>query len=1656
MKWTMFVLAASVATVGFAVDGTWEAGRTSNWGDTASWVDGVIPDGGTANLAYNGDLTLGTGNPAIARLVFTGSGNCYLRDGQLPFTSPAVVSVAGGGFLQANANTLSIPGDLTVTGGGNHLMLQRPQAIGGRLVISDGWVRADGADSFGPPLSSFQANAIELDNGTLQNGTTGETVLDPNRGIYVTARGGYLEAGYHNAVLKVTPPVTGPGALGVNYEFSAVEFLNPANAWQGDTTLGTLAKGYNMNTLHVRLGADEVIPHGADAGVLRIAPTAYNCNSSADYRKFRHQSEAFLDMFGHTESVNALDGGLQARLASDTPARLNLVGDQDSNFRGEIRNGVTVAQNGAGTLDLSYGKVASGATVELNAGRLKLGMGNLLADGKVVYNGGMLALVPFAGLGWFRGTTGSDDLQQGGIHGYPACGGRFETRVGERHVYRARWTLPAARTYSFLKSYQGRAALVIDGTTILDDADRGAFTVVRDVALAAGEHDVRLEFAVAENGNGSGLLYDGIMFDPENGSFETEEELDRARYFSSDFGDDICARGVVLPISGALHLNADCTLAVDPDVGPIVFAGPLSSSNGAVLSVPAAAGKVYVGSPDATRATVFEATIAAEAGLVLTNNVWLRAAPVGGYEIASGTSFTLDYPGAFEGNLDLADTSARLTTEGLGNGTVTIHAGQSFRFDTQSFQDGTILDDATQTRTYANAIVLDGGTLYFAGAGTTTYTGTITGAGTIEKVGNGTVVFNGDAGALTAETTIFCSAGRFLLGETGDLGTATIRTNGGRFGVPDGVVRTLSANKFEAKSGGFDLGANARLTITGFVEGIAPVSTWGSGTLALAGEGPDNTVRFHLRDTATLELAKGGSTAAVYWIQGIEPGARAVITGDSTHMITTEVRPNGGVFDLNGHDLTLTALLDSGSGKGGTIVNNGATAATLTIDDPESADNTFSGDFAAGTAPLTVVKAGAGQLTLDGGTMKNAAWSFTRGTTSFLAAGAVKAKYVRFRALASRPTGSYTNTGIQFSEIRFLLDGEVVPFPAGSTATAPMPGANSGENATKILDGNLNSKWYAGDNSLNGCVNTIEFAEQISFDAYQFATANDATGRDPYSWTIEASQDGESWTLVDTQTEVSLTEARRVWDDHVFSVKGRSNVFAAEMPITVGAEAKVVLSFVDETLENFTCAGELGLADEAEVTLTGTSAITGSVTGAGRLALATGAATTPAFTTASDVTVVADGTDTLLALSEPVARTLAGPLADGTAALGVCVDAEGAELTLVGGDATSYTGPTTVEQGSLVVAGLLQARFFRFTVKRTTRLESTHMAQLSRIDLLRGDDVVAWPDGTTSTTGNAASDKGEGAPSLIDGNVNTKCFWGNGEVLPVVITCPEPVSFSGYDWYTANDSIQYNRQPISWSFEYSQDGENWTLLDEVVDSPDTPNVQNYQLAYTYGMSEEGAQAMNAIGDASVVTVAEHGTFAVVGAQETIGGLVGDGTVNLSVGGSLVFGAVADAAFAGNISGSGSLVMKGAARQALSGTIDLGGGEIVVASGVLDLTGASLAGVSRIVLKGGTLVGTAALDGDVTVVGEGGAYGAALTVSGRLTLTGDLQLAAGFAGQALRRTAFAYGSTDTASQQVFRQAVLLDELPKGWVFAKSVSGRGLVFSVAPACTILYIR
>lgn len=1649
-RWSdkLFLLLALGGALGAsAVDGTWAKTGSGTWTDTAGWVDGIIPDGGFAHIGNNaGTINVGTGAPAIGGVVYTGASQTYVQLGSLPLVAPARFTTSSKvGNITFRTGVLSSSGDVTVTGPG-YVMFEGAHALGGRTVISNGWVRFSAENSFGSVPATLVSDAIVLDGGCLQNGRSGTTTLPATRGVYVTEAGGYFCAGFENATFLINAPITGPGGVGLNYEFSETVLANPANDWRGDTVLGTDGVGANPNVAKMRLGADEVIPHGAGRGRLRVGPENYICNANKAYRAIPRRCDVQFDLAGHAETVNAFDGGCRTTLKSTAGAStLTLAGDGNSYERGTVAADVTLAKQGAGVFEFSSGTLSSGAGLTLDAGRLDLAPFCAKSGSLVTCNGGTLRLVPYAGLALARSATATNALVAQAPQRFPAYGGYSVANAGERSVYTTRWTLDQAGTYSFLKSFGGKAKLVIDGTTVIDDAQNSSYRVVQDVALAAGDHVVELTFIPDGDNAGAGVLFSGIMYDAENGAFATDEEKNRARYFGSDIGDTrIAVPGDASPFVAGLRLNANCTLEVDPGLGPITLAGPISSPNGSTLTIPASAGPVTVGSADASAAPVLDATIDAQGGLTLTNNVWLRAAPPAGAIIAPGTAFTLDYADAFASTQDLSTSSARMTTQGLGDGTIVVHAGQTFRFDTQVYADGLITDGANQTRAYANDIVLDGGTLYFSGAGTITYTGRITGQGRIERQGTGAVVFNGDASALTAGTEIVCSSGAFLLGASGTIGDAKIGLWGGRFGVADGLTRTV-ANPVDAHTGGFQVGAGARLELSGFIKGFNGVSLWGTGTLALVGEGVDNTVSFHVRG-GVLELAKSGTTVAVAAVQGCVTGAVTRIAGNSTRMIQNSVRLDGGTLDLNGHDLRLNGLWDSVTvGVGGFVVNNGAVAATLTIDDPADSDHTFSGDFLEGTAPLTVVKSGSGRLVFGGSRFKNAGFAFTGGTTRVEGAPGVVARGLRFTALKSRPGGQHAGTGIQFSEFVLLKDGVRVPYPAGATATAPMPGANSAESAAKAIDNDRNTKWYAGDGSLGNCVLTIDFGQSVNFDAYQFATANDATGRDPYSWKIEVNVDGSTWVEIDRQENIALTETRNALDSHTFPVSYQADAFGAGMDVEVASGATLGLTNVRETFEALTGGGVIDL-DASDMVLAGTSVFTGAVVGTGTVVL-DGA--TDGFSVGEDVVVTtARATELVYGASAQIE----GVLTNGVGALALTVDASNAVVRVAGRVGNDYTGATTIRQGSLIVSRALSARYFRYHARKMTN-GGTCCAQLSRIDLRCGGVPLAWPAGTVATTSESMESKGEGPMQLLDGQTGTKCFWGS-TVHPVVITCPAPVAFDGYDWYTANDSISQRRQPVSWTFEYSNDGVVWTLFDQQTDNPDTPRVAEYALAYAFDMSV-GVEARNALPDASAVTVASAGTLTLDGVQETIGALAGGGVFEILQGAEATIDAATDAAFTGPISGAGTLAKAGAGTQALSGAITLDG-TLIVEAGVLDLTGATLTGVTNIVLRGGALVGAATVTGDLTVNCEGGAYGASLTVSGRLTLAGTMRLLGGCTGTPVRMTSFSFANTDAASLAIYKAALLADTLPRGWAFSTKAVGRSMAFTIATASTILYIR
>ncbi|WDF55828.1 EndoS/ChiA family endoglycosidase [Mucilaginibacter sp. KACC 22063] len=90
---------------------------------------------------------------------------------------------------------------------------------------------------------------------------------------------------------------------------------------------------------------------------------------------------------------------------------------------------------------------------------------------------------------------------------------------------------------------------------------------------------------------------------------------------------------------------------------------------------------------------------------------------------------------------------------------------------------------------------------------------------------------------------------------------------------------------------------------------------------------------------------------------------------------------------------------------------------------------------------------------------------------------------------------------------------------AGSLTAQYQTGSPSGEDYTQIIDNNTATKYYTGNASA-----WVQFKPNIAATvvSYTITSANDVPARDPKNWTLQGSNNGTSWTTLDTQTNQSF------------------------------------------------------------------------------------------------------------------------------------------------------------------------------------------------------------------------------------------------------------------------------------------------------------------------------------------------------------------------------------------------------------------------------------------------------------------------------------------------------------------------------------------------------
>ena len=181
-----------------------------------------------------------------------------------------------------------------------------------------------------------------------------------------------------------------------------------------------------------------------------------------------------------------------------------------------------------------------------------------------------------------------------------------------------------------------------------------------------------------------------------------------------------------------------------------------------------------------------------------------------------------------------------------------------------------------------------------------------------------------------------------------------------------------------------------------------------------------------------------------------------------------------------------------------------------------------------------------------------ALWLLVFGWTC-LHAGEAEYRYYRFTPTQLRVSNDCC---VQLAEIEFLIDGAKVGIPSAWNPGGSNPG---GETPDLAVDGSLTTKWL----DFNQGPLIFDFGSAATIDGYRWATANDATERDPVRWTLEGSDDETNWVLVDERVDADFpTPVARFTYTSILELNAAPQVssFTVDRPL-ISAGLPVTLSW---------------------------------------------------------------------------------------------------------------------------------------------------------------------------------------------------------------------------------------------------------------------------------------------------------------------------------------------------------------------------------------------------------------------------------------------------------------------------------------------------------------
>ena len=231
------------------------------------------------------------------------------------------------------------------------------------------------------------------------------------------------------------------------------------------------------------------------------------------------------------------------------------------------------------------------------------------------------------------------------------------------------------------------------------------------------------------------------------------------------------------------------------------------------------------------------------------------------------------------------------------------------------------------------------------------------------------------------------------------------------------------------------------------------------------------------------------------------------------------------------------------------------------------------------------VQAGAltieGDYTLNGnGTLTADAITVAEGGTLTLGKKTItSARYVRLHITKRTASGNYAD-GIAVAEVALFKGGEQLSWD-GATATVTNYSTHP---AANLINGNLNDKWMwtAGTTFSVDLTFDAGAGKTFEFDGYNLATA-DQNGRNPTVWELQVSNDGTSYTTVDTRTyedEVATAWATKSW------------IFEAPLALSNPVFGDVAITVAEGVTVNGTLTAAGGIVGDVTFGETGTLKLT--------------------------------------------------------------------------------------------------------------------------------------------------------------------------------------------------------------------------------------------------------------------------------------------------------------------------------------------------------------------------------------------------------------------------------------------------------------------------------